>query len=251
MGFGILFFGYFISFLLSLNLYGPFFALVGNYVIFIAIKKLSEYKHSLVRCIPSLILLAICNLLECIKIIVSRLIPVDSDFFSILGEFLAQTSATSSIISTLALIATLTFNVFLFLSIISLSDDTGTKEIKSLSITNIFVVSVFFTANITALILSGIFEIQNAYISVSVILLRIIFPLFALALIYRCFRLICAPEDVDVPIKPSRFKFVNEFRERQALKEEESRAAREELLKKHSKDTTATSHHAKKSKKKK
>jgi len=81
-------------------------------------------------------------------------------------------------------------------------------------------------------------------------LLRLIFPLFALALIYQCFRFICAPDDVDVPIKPSRFKFINDFRERQAKKEEETKKAREEiLLKKSSAQKTNNTH--KKHKKKK
>lgn len=228
MGFGILFFGYFISFLMSLNAYGPIFALVGNYIVFVALQKLSEYKQSLTRCLPFLILIALCNL-----------------FGSAEALFSTEFGLIGTAVETVSLVSTLLFNIFLFLSIISLGEDTDVAEVKSLAKTNIGVTIIYFIANLAMIIFQ-----ESKYVLAVAMLLRLIFPLFALALIYQCFRFICAPDDVDVPIKPSRFKFINDFRERQAKKEEETKKAREEiLLKKASAQKTNNTH--KKHKKKK
>lgn len=229
MGFGILFFGYFITFLLSLNAYGTIFALIGNYIIFVALQKLSEYKHSLTRCIPFLLLMAICNLLGSVKVLFS------ADFGMI-----------GSVIDTVSLVSSLIFNVFLFLSIISLGEDTEVSEVKSLAKTDIAIIIIYFVANLAMMIFAA-----NKYILAGAMLLRLIFPLFALALIYKCFRFICAPEDVDMPVKPSRFKFINDFHKRQAQKEEETRKAREELLSKKASEQKANANTHKKHKKKK
>ena len=236
MGFGILFFGYFITFLLSLNAYGPIFALIGNYLIFVALQKLSEYKHSLTRCIPFLLLMAICNLVGSVEVLFSM-----------------ELGIAGLITETVSLVSSLLFNIFLFLSIISLGEDTEVAEVKSLAKLNIAATSIYFTANLAMMILATYEQVLAAAVLLNILavamFLRLIFPLFALALIYKCFRFICAPEDVDMPIKPSRFKFINEFRERQAKKEEETRRSREELLTKE-KQNSGTHPHTKHKKKK-
>ena len=229
MGFGILFFGYFIAFLLALNAYGPIFALIGNYVIFVALQKLSEYKHSLTRCVPFLLLMAICNLLGSVEIL-----------FSI--EF----GLVGTVTETISLVSSLLFNIFLFLSVISLGADTEVSEVVSLAKTNIALIIIYFTANLAMMVFDS-----NKYLLATAMILRLVFPLFALALIYKCFRFICAPEDVDMPIKPSRFKFINDFRDKQAQKEEETRKAREELLNKKASEQKTNSNTHKKHKKKK
>ena len=114
----------------------------------------------------------------------------------------------------------------------------------SLPKTNIAFIALFFAANLTVMFFS------NQYIMIIAVVLRILFPLFALALIYKCFHKICAPDDVDVPIKPSRFKFVNDMRAKQEQKAEETRLAREELLRKKQESEHQTPQ-KKKSKKKK
>ena len=220
MGFGILFFGYFITFLMSLNAYGAVFALIGNYVIFSALGKISEYKHSIVKCIPFLLVMALCNILGVVEFLFSPNIGI-----------------VKTISDTLSLASALLFNLFLFRSLYELGEDTEVSEVKASAKLNTFAAIVYFAANVAVMIFA------NKYLIITAMILRLIFPLMALALIYKCFRFICAPEDVDMPIKPSRFKFINDFRERQAQKEEEERKAREELLKQKS---TAKNHKKKK-----
>ena len=216
MGFGILFFGYFISFLMSVNSYGAIFALIGNYIIFSAIQKLSEYKTSITRCIPFLLVMALCNVYGTAEL----LFPINEPTVEI-------------IVSTARLVSEFCFNVFLFLSIFSLGQDTDVAEVKAFSKTNIGMCSIALILNVTLILYSG-----SKFIIIAAMLTKLVAPLFALALIYKCFRFICAPEDVDMPIKPSRFKFINKIREKQAQREEESRLRREEAFKQASQQKT-------------
>ena len=209
MGFGILFFGYFLSFLLSLNAYGSIFALVGYYVIFSALQKLSEYKSSLTRCIPFLLLMTVCDLINTVELL-----------------FKLDFSAFDTVVSAIQLVSVFLFNLFVFTSISALGKDTDVIEVISLAKTNVFVVSLYFAANLAMIIFPA-----TSYVLAIAMILRLLFPLFALALIYQSFRFICAPEDIDMPIKPSRFKFINNWRERQDKREEETRRMREEQLK--------------------
>ena len=225
MGFGILFFGYFITFLMSLNTYGAVFALIGNYVIFSALGKISEYKHNIVRCIPFLLVMALCNILGVVEVLFSPSLEI-----------------VKTISDTLSLASSLLFNLFLFRSLFELGEDTEVAEVKVSAKLNAFAAIVYFSANVAVMIFA------NKYLIITAMILRLIFPLMALALIYKCFRFICAPEDVDMPIKPSRFKFINDFRERQAQKEEEAKRAREEKLRKSSAASSANHHKHKKKK---
>ena len=227
MGFGILFFGYFITFLMSLNSYGAVFALIGNYLMLNALQKISEYKHSTVRCIPFLLVMALCNILGVVEALFS---------FDI--------GAIKTVSDTLLLLSSLLFNLFMFKAIYQLGEDTGVAEVKVSAKTNTFIAILYFISNLAILVFPNI-----KYLVMAAMILRLIFPLFALVLIYKCFRFICAPEDADMPIKPSRFKFINEFREKQAQKEKETRKAREELLRKNDPATTAGHSHKHKKKK--
>lgn len=234
MGFGLLFFGYFAAFLMSLNAYGFVFAIIGHYVMFVALQKISEYKHSILRCIPPLAVMFLCSAAEAVNAALGTA-QLASPFAS---------EAATVILSSLTLVSSLTFHIFLFLSLMALGHDTELPDVVSLAKTNISVITLFFVANLTVIFFS------NQYIMMIAVILRILFPLFSLALIYKCFHKICAPDDVDVPIKPSRFKFVNDMRAKQEQKAEETRLAREELLRKNH-ESKPSAPPKKKSKKKK
>ena len=125
-----------------------------------------------------------------------------------------------------------------------MGEDTELPDVISLAKTNLALITVFFTTNLVAMLIS------NQHVIIAAILLRMLFPLFSLALIYKCFHKICAPDDINVPIRPSRFKFVNDMRAKQEQKAEETRSTRENLLRKE-KESKSSSSPINKSKKKK
>ena len=219
---------------MSLNAYGFVFAMIGYYVIFVALQRISEYKHSILRCIPPLAVMFLCSAIEAVNAALGAA-QLASPFAS---------EIATVILSSLTLVSSLTFHIFLFLSLMELGKDTELIDVVSSAKTNIAFIVLFFATNLTVMFFS------NQYIMMIAVILRILFPLFALALIYKCFHKICAPDDVDVPMKPSRFKFINDMRAKQEQKAEETRQAREELLKKNHESEHQTPQ-KKKSKKKK
>ncbi len=224
MGFGILFFGYFAAFLMSFNSYGAIFAMIGYYVIFTALQRLSEYKHSIMRCILPLAAMFLCSATEAATLIFNAL-GASSPF---------EGQIISYLISLVSLASNLIFHLFLFGAIAELGKDTELPDVVGLSRTDTFVVCVYFLLNVVVFILANLFEIQYPLLVAATLILRIVYPLFGLSLIYKCFQKICAPEDISMPTKPSRFKFINDIRERNEKKAQETCAAREELLKKNS-----------------
>ena len=222
MGFGILFFGYFAAFLMSFNTYGAIFSLIGCYVIFTALQRLSEYKHSILKCIIPLAVMFICSLFDSASLI-CRLIEAPSPFSG---------QTISSIISFATLASSLLFHIFLFSAIASLGKDTDLPDVISLAGTNTLAASAYFLLNVLVFILNIYSATSPSLLMALTLLLRVAYPLSGLALIYKCFRKICSPEDLTMPTKPSRFKFINEIRARNEKKAEETRAAREAILKK-------------------
>ena len=220
MGFGLLFFGYFAAFLMSLNSYGAVFALIGYYLMFTALQKLSEYKHSLIYCYPPLSALTLCSVADTVNLIF-KLLDMTEPFGG---------TVISYIISLVSLASGLILHIFLLGAISGLGKDTDLPEIVGLTRTNLSSVSVYFILNIVVFVLN-LLNRPISWLMVLGMLLRIVYPLLVLSLIYKCFSKICAPEDVDMPVKPSRFEFINKIRERQEQKAEETRAAREKILK--------------------
>ena len=143
MGFGLLFFGYFSAFLMSINSYGFIFELIGYYIILLALQKLSEYKHNLARCFPVLAVMALCSLGNAAKFIFETLQ---------INTFMTY-DITVALMSALSLAASVTFHVFLFLSIISLGTDTQLPDIITLAKTNIFIIAIYFIANMAVVLL--------------------------------------------------------------------------------------------------
>ena len=224
MGFGLLFFGYFATFLMSFNTYGAIFSLIGCYVIFNALQRLSEYKRNILRCLFPLGAMFLCSLCDSATLI--------CELMGITSPFSGQIFSTA--ISFASLASSLAFHILLFSSIASLGKDTDLPDVISLARTNSFAVSVYFLLNVVLFILNSYSASDLSLLMALTLLLRVAYPLSGLALIYKCFRKICSPEDLTMPTKPSRFRFINEIRARNEKKAEETRAAREAMLKKKS-----------------
>lgn len=209
MGFGLLFFGYLSAFLMSLNSYGFLFSLIGCYVIFLALQKISEYKHSLWRAVFPLIVISLCALCEAIQF------------------FTGSWGVWDGIITLVTLSARTLFHCFMFISIASLGKDTDLPDVIAMAKTNFIFILISFAVEMVSLVLALFFNFGNQQLTITVSMMRLLFPVFTLILIFKCFHKICAPEDVDAPQKPSRFEFINEFRRRQEEREAERRKKRE------------------------
>ena len=77
-------------------------------------------------------------------------------------------------------------------------------------------------------------------------LIYILYPIVVAFFIYSCYAKLCAPEDIEMPQRPSRFAFINKMREKQAEKQAEVEKARQELIQKAKRDSEANAKSKKK-----
>ena len=121
MGFGIMFFGYFITYIMALNTYGVFFRFAGYLLMAYGAKKLSDYQTSFLWSEYASLLLA---LLTAVRIVsdFTLIIPIK------LLDMLPYVEAT----------VVLLYHVLLLLSIWKIAKETEVEKIQSRAITNIF-----------------------------------------------------------------------------------------------------------------
>jgi len=226
MGFGLLFIGFFVAFLMSINNYGFVFEIVGYAIMLSAIGKLSEYKHSLSRSVLPLFLMALCSAFNGIKKL-CEIVSLELALFS-------QSSAF--VVSILSAIFKIVFLTMLLLSIREITKDVEEPELAQKAISSLVISAFAFVLELLVAILGSFPSISDAqpFVIFALIatLIRILYPIFLLFFFYRCYSMICAPEDLDMAPRPSRFTFINRWRERQASREKEVDSLREDYRRK-------------------
>ena len=225
MGFGLLFIGYFLTFLTSLSPFGYVFSLVGMYVILCAIQKLSEYKHIMSRCLVPLCTMALCTVYEATY-------DINQRFFKASGFIFSDTVLTAE--KVIFLIASLSFHLFLLLAIAELGKDTRIENIVYSAKGNIFPISAYSVLYLAQILLAQA-QINSPIvmlITLALLILMILYPVLNLALFYSCFSKICSSNEPEPTEVPSKFKFVNEMRERQKEKQIEAEKLRAEMQRK-------------------
>lgn len=220
MGFGLLFIGYFVAFLMSINPYGWAFRIVGFYLIFRALGKLVEYKHSVKRCVIPLAIMTLCQTFEGI-LALKRLASITASWGFLEGNLVTSLSNTVFVVTLMI------FHLLLLYSIRELAQSIGDSSIAALAFSGNGVVLLYFLLNIlTAFLPTGAFK--QVLMPVTA-LSSIVYPLFILYLLYRCYAGICSPEEENAPKKPSRFAFINKRREMSAQNDREMRELAAEL----------------------
>lgn len=109
------------------------------------------------------------------------------------------------------------------------AEETGLKKLRQQTVRNrIFACLYFFPAACLAAVqnipvsekaLAWLISFRDAFLLVGVVVLVLI-----LSSLFTAYMRICMPEDLTMPVKPSRFDFVNRRREEVRRREEEARA---------------------------
>lgn len=221
MGFGLLFIGYFIAFLMSVNNYAFAFQIVGYAIMFSAIGKLSEYKHRLSHTTVPLFLLSLCALFDAGHLL-ARLTSVQLSLFSDQNQFL---------ISLFSVAISMVFQVLLLLGIREIGKDAEADGIPPRALWCIVVVCLVGIWKIALSLLgtSPSIESSNAFrlLTLGAALVSLLYPIVILAFLFSCYAKICAPDDTEMEARPSRFAFVNRLREERERKAEEIKALRD------------------------
>ena len=199
---------------MSLHKYGFLCRIIGYYLIFLSLQKLSEYKRGLVRAVFPLLIMTLGGIYDAGAMISESVLNAPFP------------NALSYAMDVVEIATGYVFHIFLFKGIIALGEDTELPKICSFARWNLVVATAYCTLN-AMLMVYQLFLPTLASTAFAGILARtsllvgIVYPILVLLLIHACYAQICAPEDVDMTPKPSRFAFINKSREMSAKKDKE------------------------------
>lgn len=209
MGFGILLIGYF--FLINIT-YFTLTDLLSAVLMLLALSSLSRFNKPLKWAF--------------ITDGIFTIVALSEFAFEVLSMFsLANTAPLLSICMPVRYITLGVFNVFLLLGIRSLALEVGLEKLAnkctlSLSLPTLtYLLSALLEAKP---LFSAMPPALTQYMALLVLILTLVSVIVVLLRIHNAYMRICMPEDVDMEVKPSRFAFVNRFREKQAQRDAET-----------------------------
>ena len=209
MGFGILFIGYFLLFPACFNFFYTLFPAV--ILLAYATRKLARVN---IRFHQSFITLFPLFAVTLTAVILRQVLPV--------GHLLPDIADTA------VLLLLLCFSFLLLTGIDWVSLEVGLTDLRARAVRNrLFLFLYYIPAS--ALTLLPVFPVSEneqtaamfAGLQAVFILMGFVLMVLNLWLIYSCYAQICMPDQLNRERKPSRFAFINRFRNRQDAREEE------------------------------
>ena len=209
MGFGVLFCGYLITYLLSLNPYAALTRLIGYGVMFVGLSKLARHNrwfgHSRLTVLPLGVLALVDTVLD--------LLVRFSSF--------AQTPVTEALQGVMTLFVLL-LHVCLMLAIHTIAADTELPKLGRSARMGLGLTVAYAVLNGLWALPVDLGESYALTLSAMLFLLQLIWTLFNLVLIFRCYMWICLEGDEEMEQKPSRFAFINRMREKRAARNQKA-----------------------------
>ena len=221
MGFGLLFIGYFIASIMSLNTLSGVFYLAGYLIMIFASRKLSQYSS----CFKLLLAASAVMALLSVGIAVG-------DISSLLCKYLLISAPLMSEFVYGLFVDIRTFSDFFFVAILcfcirKIAKETGADQISYAAVRNFVFYCISFVLQIIVWVSSNtqyakLTEfVQATYLVVWTFIIVLVVWLFIAWMLFSCYAKICDENDVDMEQKPSRFKFVNKWREKRQLKRQQ------------------------------
>ena len=219
MGFGLLFLGYFITFLMSMNTYGVIFRLVGCIVMCRGACKLTAYNRYFVPVKYAAAAMILLSLLNSGYQLFAYL------YDNMLISVNVASSLTSNIILYTEAAAVLVFNLLLYLAARKIAIETDVQKIVVSSWRNTICISLYYLLYVIGMLPTPFKASYNKIMGLPIMVLYILWIVFGLTLLASCYARICDEADVEMERKPSRFEFINKMREELDAKEKRARAA--------------------------
>lgn len=222
MGFGILIFGYFLSFAFSISQYYFFTDIIGAVVMLFAFSKLSEYNRYYIgaswSCLGFLLLCGV-------------------NATSLMFELYDPTGPIDMVVDICKLIVACVMHVLVFLGIRGISMAADAPNIAAKAQRNLVMTAVYYIASLAVVLFGSVIPKETVYfLSLSVYFYWLMCIFLNIALFYGCFGRLCPADEDENEKKRSRFALVNKFNDmfdeleakKQAHREESMRAALEE-----------------------
>ena len=216
MGFGLLFIGYFMTYLMSVSYAGYLIRLVGYALMLYAFTKLCAYNRTfklpLYSVLPLLGVTGVGCFIEIGEFLYKFLI-IDS--FTVTEGFKYTLGAVDDVLVFI-------FHVCLLYAIRAIAKETEVEKLSYAAVRNFVFMCVYQVLSSIALLPFSFVEGYKRYFSMPIILLYFALIILNLVLIFRCYANICDESDIDMPLKKSRFEFVNKIREETARREQKA-----------------------------
>lgn len=227
MGFGLLFIGYFFT-VMNMQMFGIIGTLIrifGLLLMIFATMKLKKYNDAF-----NVTLAGIAGML-CISVLVFT-ISLDRILFEnllISARFFSSTA--EAVIEYTGQVVSFAFNATLIWGVLKIAKETEVEKIANNAIRNfIFFCLYYFVYAISFIPTEGIRSAKHEFALITWIM-YFICSILNILLLFSCYARICDEEDVEMERKPSRFEFVNKFREKQDQRSEQARLADEQYRK--------------------
>ena len=210
MGCGWLLIGYFTATMMSLNILGGLFSLIGYAIASYGAKKLSAYHNSFALLSFAGIFMAAVSACAAVADVNQLLY----DFM--LADSLIISETADTVISYIKYGGELVFTALLCYSVMSIAKETGERKIVYLAIRNFVIACIYYIILVIGWIPAEPLRAfaQSIYLPVWVIVLCVVVIVLNSLMLFSCYAKICDESDVDMPAKPrkpSRFAVINKI----------------------------------------
>jgi hypothetical protein len=218
MGFGLLFIGYFMAAFMSMSpLGGYLIRLIGYAMILVSALKLKRYnKDFRYLCLGASFMIAISGIIA---------------LSGILGDITAITLFSDSVKNVIGHIERagyVLFTLSMCYPIRSIAKETEVEKIAVASVRNLIFTVIYLLLYLVAYIPLPFVNDYKAYFGTPVFIIYIVIIFMNLFMLFSCYAKICDESDVEMAQKPSRFAFVNRFREENERRRAEADARAEQ-----------------------
>jgi hypothetical protein len=222
MGFGPLLIGYFITFIVTLGLGNYLFAgmLIGGFIMFLGLTELRKYAPTFLYAIIANVVLILCSFYEAAAYI-------DDAFLLGLG---ICDAAISTIFAWVELAVYLIFNIAMLYGIADLSRRVDLPETRQKAYRNMVFVAMYNVFYLVINIPNTIFANDIGFFMTLLMILQLIYTIINLALIFKCYAMICPEGEEDMPVIESKNPVIRKMDAVIAKREENAKQAAIDLV---------------------
>lgn len=203
MGFGILFVGYAICFLVSLTYYGYLFRLVGFCIMTFALLRLREYGKSFRYPLITSIVMVVYGSFESYCELAAKL--------ALPRPELSET--VSAAMDWFCMLGIILFNLSLLYAIFDISNHLELTDQKNSALRNAIFIVLYLVLNILGMGPLKGNETFGKYFSLPIFLLQLLWVIFDLVLIFSCYMYICPEGDEEMPRRKTGIGFIDRLAE--------------------------------------
>lgn len=224
MGFGTLFFGYFVMFAFSLSSMYFFADIIGAVITIFAFSKLAEYNKYFNRAMLAALIFTVFSAVNAAIM---------------MFDFYQSGGAVSQAVSLMRSLFSAVMHVFMFLGARGIALGAGADKLAKTAERNMAMILVYYAAYMVLTAFPGIREDILQYMSMFVLIYWLVCFVLNIVFIYKCFAILVPEDENENEKKRSRFAFINKIddkmdefeKNRQEYRLESVRLAQEEAEK--------------------